>query len=178
MRWFWIDQFTEFVAGKRATALKSITLSEEVVDEYAPGWPHFPSSLIVEGFAQTGGLLVSQLSDFKNRVVLAKVGKCTFKRPARPGDLLTYRVEIDNLQPNGALVNGVGEANGEPHCEVNLMFAYLRDERFENVELFEPAGLCRMCRMLRLFEVGVNEDGSPIHVPQHMLDAEKAILTK
>lgn len=177
MRWFWIDQYTEFVAGKTATALKSVTLSEEVIDEYSPGWPHFPSSLIVEGFAQTGGLLVAQMSDFKNRVVLAKVGKCSFSNPVRPGDLLTYKVTIDNLQPNGAMVNGVGLLNGEPHSQVDLMFAYLEDQRFKNVELFEPAELCRMCRMLRLFQVGAYEDGSPVQVPQHMLDAEKAILT-
>ena len=56
------------------------------------------------------------------------------------------------------------------------MFAILDDDRFENVELFEPAALCRMCRLLRMFEVGVNEDGTPIKVPQHMVEAEKALL--
>lgn len=178
MRWFWIDQFTEFVAETRATAIKCVSLSEEVVDDYAPGWPHFPAALIVEGFAQTGGLLVSQMSDFKNRVVLAKVGKCSFNRVARPGDRLELKVTIDNLQPNGAMVSGVGAINGEPHSEVDLMFAYLEDERFKNVELFEPAELCRMCRMLRVFEVGVYPDGSPVLVPEHMLEAEKQILVK
>ncbi len=178
MRWFWIDQFTEFVSGKKATAIKCVSLSEEVVDEYSPGWPHFPSSLIVEGFAQTGGLLVSQISDFKDRVVLAKVGKCTFARAAVPGDVLTYSVEIDALQDNGAMVNGTGKINGEPYCEVDLMFAYLKDERFNNVELFEPAELCRMCRMLKLFHVAVNEDGSRVEVPQHMIEAEKLLLVK
>jgi len=178
MRWFWIDQFTEFVAGTRATALKCVSLSEEAVDEYAPGWPFFPSALIVEGFAQTGGLLVSQMSDFKNRVVLAKVSKCKFRRVARPGDSMSLSVTIDRLQPNGAMVSGVGLINGEPHSEVDLMFAYLEDERFRKVELFEPAELCRMCRMLRLFDVGVHPDGSPVQVPKHMLEAEKAILTK
>ena len=57
MRWFWVDRFTEFVSGESATAEKNVSLSEEVVDEYAPGRTYFPSSLIVEGLAQTGGLL-------------------------------------------------------------------------------------------------------------------------
>ena len=65
MRWFWIDRFTEFVAGDYASAVKNISLSEEVVDEYAPGRTHFPSSLIIEGIAQAGGILLGQLSDFK-----------------------------------------------------------------------------------------------------------------
>ena len=177
MRWFWIDRFTEFVSGQKATAVKAVTLSEEVVDEYSPGWPLFPSSLVVEGFAQTGGLLVGQMSDFKNRVVLAKVGKCTFASPIHPGDVLTYSVTIDNLQPNGAMVSGIGLRNGEPHSAVDLMFATLEDERFKDVELFEPAELCRMCRMLKLFRVAVNADGSLVKVPEHMLAAERVILS-
>lgn len=35
MRWFWIDRFTEFVSGKHATAVKNVSLVEEVVDGYA-----------------------------------------------------------------------------------------------------------------------------------------------
>jgi 3-hydroxyacyl-[acyl-carrier-protein] dehydratase len=54
------------------------------------------------------------------------------------------------------------------------MFAKLEDERFTNVELFEPAEFCRMIRLLRLFEVGVNPDGTPINVPAHMVEAEKS----
>ena len=61
-------------------------------------------------------------------------------------------------------------------AEIELMFAKLDDERFNNVELFEPAEFCRMIRLLRIFEVGVNPDGTPIQVPLHMIDAEKAFL--
>jgi len=56
------------------------------------------------------------------------------------------------------------------------MFAKLDDERFNDVELFEPAEFCRMIRLLRIFEVGVNPDGTPIQVPEHMTEAEKAFL--
>ena len=61
-------------------------------------------------------------------------------------------------------------------CECDLMFATLDDDRFENVELFEPADFCRMIRLLKLFEVGVHEDGTPVQIPQYMLDAELATL--
>ena len=71
MRWFWIDRFEEFVSGSHAVAVKSVSLSEDPVDEYSPGRPYFPASLIVEGLAQTGGLLIAQSSDFRSRVVLA-----------------------------------------------------------------------------------------------------------
>ncbi len=176
MRWFWIDRFTEFVSGQRATAVKNVTLAEEAVDEYVPSWPYLPASLVIEGMAQTGGLLVGQLSDFRQRVVLGKVNRCVFHDQAYPGQTLTYRAQLTSLQPNGAIVSGTVERDGKPFCELELMFAFLTDERFVNVQLFEPAALCRMLRLLRMFEVGMNPDGSPIAVPQEMLAAEQAAL--
>ncbi len=176
MRWFWVDRFTEFVSGKSAVAIKSVSQSEEVVDEYAPGRTYLPTSLIIEGMAQTGGLLVGQMSDYKDRIVLAKITSSKFLCEAYPGDTLTYQVEIQNQDGIGTMVAGTSHIGGKPHAEINLMFAALDDERFENVELFEPAQFCRMIRLLRVFEVGVNEDGTPIKVPPHMIEAEKAFL--
>jgi 3-hydroxyacyl-[acyl-carrier-protein] dehydratase len=176
MRWFWMDRFTEFVSGSHAAGVKGVTLSEEAVDEYAPGKPFLPQSLVIEGLAQAGGLLVAQQSDFLDRVVLAKVQKSKFYFDAYPGDLLTYRVELENFSQVGAFVVGTSHRGDELHAEIKLIFSILDDERFENVELFEPAELCRMCRVLRLFEVGVNQDGTPVRVPPHMIAAEKALL--
>lgn len=176
MRWFWIDRFTEFVSGQSAVAVKSVSLSEESVDEYAPGRTFCPPSLIVEGLAQTGGLLVGQMSDFIDRIVLAKITYSKFYCEAYPGDTLTYRVAIQNQEGIGAMVKGTSHIGDKLQGEIELMFASLDDERFESVELFEPAAFCRMIRLLRLFEVAVNPDGKPVQVPKHMVEAEKAYL--
>lgn len=176
MRWFWIDRFTEFVSGKSATAVKSVSLSEDPVDEYAPGRTYCPTSIIIEGLAQSGGLLIGQMSDFKDRVVLAKITKSKFYFQAYPGDTLEYHVELQNQDGIGAMVVGTSHIGGKLQGEIELMFASLDDERFGNVELFEPAQFCRMIRLLRLFEVGVYPDGSPVEVPVHMVEAEKAFL--
>jgi 3-hydroxyacyl-[acyl-carrier-protein] dehydratase len=177
MRWFWIDRFTEFVSGKYARAVKSVSLSEEVVDEYAPGLTHLPASLLIEGLAQCGGLLVSQLSDFKSRTVLAKVGTAKFHRQVYPGYTISYETVITGMQPTGAFVDGKIMLEDDLVLEVDLMFAFLTDERFDKVTLFEPAALCRMCRIMRLFEVGTYEDGRPLEVPEHMFAAEIAELS-
>lgn len=178
MRWFWVDRFTEFVSGERAKGIKAVSLSEEVVDEYAPGRTCLPASLIIEGVAQMGGLLVGQLSDFKARIVLAKITSADFQMDAYPGDVLHLEVELQNQDGIGAMVNGTTTIDGKPHGTINLMFARLEDERFTDVELFEPAEFCRMIRLMRLFEVGVNPDGTPIKVPEHMVEAEKRWFIK
>ena len=175
MRWFWIDRFTEFVSGSHAVAVKCVSLSEEPVDEYSPGYPYFPASLIVEGLAQTGGMLVAQQSDFEKRVVLAKITKARFLFQACPGDRMEFRTDIVSLQDGGGIVNGQVSVDGELMCEIDLTFAYL-DDRFEGIELFEPAGFCRTMRCLRLFDVGVDSEGNPIRIPDYMLEAEAATI--
>jgi 3-hydroxyacyl-[acyl-carrier-protein] dehydratase len=175
MRWFWIDRFTDFVSGKYATAVKNVSLSEEPLDEYAPGAPVLPAPLIIEGFAQMGGLLIHQLSDFADRLVLAKVNRAEFFDEARPGDQLMMRVDLAGLQEAGGVIHGSAQVSQKPFCEVELTFAYLNTDRFVNQQLFEPAGFCRMLRLLRLFEVGHYEDGRPIAIPEHLQAAERAL---
>jgi 3-hydroxyacyl-[acyl-carrier-protein] dehydratase len=175
MRWFWIDRFTEFVSGKYARAVKGVTLAEEAVDEYVPGATFLPAPLIIESFAQMGGLLVGQTSDFLERVVLAKVNRADFFDEARPGDLIQFRAEIASLQAIGGAVRGTAHVDEKPLCEVDLTFAFLNTDRFVNQQLFEPAGFLRMLRLLRLFDVGRTADGQAISVPEHLLAAERAI---
>jgi len=176
MRWFWIDRFTEFVSGKNATGVKCVSLADEVTDDYSPGRPYYPSSMIIEGMAQAGGLLIDQMNDFSGRVVLAKISSSEFFFEAMPGDLLTLRVKIQDRLDVGSLVTGTVHRGADLQANIELMFANLYDERFDSVQLFEPAEFCRMIRLLKIFDVGVNQDGTPISVPQHMIDAEKAWL--
>lgn len=176
MRWFWIDRFEKFVSGKEAITIKNISLAEEPLDDYLPGFPHYPHSLIIEGMAQTGGLLISQMEEFQLRVVLAKVSKAEFFELATPGDQLRLTANLLSRQPDGAIVEGKVEVNGKPQAALELTFAIL-DESFGAEPFFIPEDLCRIMRSMKMFEVGVNQDGTPIQIPQHMLDAEVASLS-
>lgn len=174
MRWFWIDRFEKLISGREAVTIKNVTLAEEPLDAYHPGFPHYPHSLIIEGMAQTGGLLLSQMEDFLQRVVLAKVSRAEFYQIAQPGDQLRLTARLLNRQSDGAHVEGRVEIDGRLQAELELTFAIL-DESFGSEPFFIPADLCRILRELRMFDVGVNVDGSPIQIPQHMLDAEIAL---
>lgn len=176
MRWFWVDRFTEFVSGERATAVKGVSLADEVTDDYSPGRPYYPSSMIIEGMAQVGGLLIDQMQGFAGRVVLAKISSSKFYFEALPGDLLTFRAALIDKMDIGSVVRGTVHRGDDLQAEIELMFATLSDARFGDLQLFEPAEFCRMIRLLKLFEVGIDADGRKLDVPQHMLDAERAWL--
>src|SRR5262249_25569892 len=61
---------------------------------------------MLEGLAQTGGILVGEANDFKEKVVLAKIPFARFQREALAGNVLIYDVEILVLRPEGASVHG------------------------------------------------------------------------
>ncbi len=171
MRWFWIDRFVEFVVGSHAAAVKAVTLAEPQLDNYQPGFPFMPASLIIEGFAQTGGLLVSSMQDFRPKTVLAKVGKSKFHCEALPGGTLRFEVTVQESADDGAIVHGHATIGDQLQCEVELFFAYL-DDRFQGVDLFYPADYLAILRLLGVYDVGRLPDGTPLEVPRHLLEAE------
>ena len=172
MRWFWIDRFTEFVRDTRATAIKNVSIGEEPIDDYLPGHPHYPHSLIIEGMAQTGGLLVSEADGFRTKTVLAKVSKAVFHDLIVPGDQIQLKVVVQDKNVSGSIVQGTVLVDGKVRAELELWFAFL-DDRFGETSLFPPEDLLRTLRIMKLFDVAVDQNGNRIHAPEHMLEAER-----
>ncbi len=172
MRWMWIDYFTEFVHGKHARAHKNVTLTENHMDGYLPGCPVMPAPLIIEGLAQTAGLLAGELSGFRDRVVLAKISKAVFHFPARPGDSLQYTAVLESVDKDGASAKGTSHLDGQLQAEVEFLFSFHLGDKFADKTLFDPCDLLRMVRMFRLYDVGVNQAGEKLQMPEYMLAAE------
>ena len=125
MRWIWIDRFVEFVPGERATAIKNVTLAEEHVHDHWEAFPIHPASLMIEGMAQTAGILVGQARDFKEKVILAKISRAEFDDVVVPGDQITFRAEIEMITPEAASTRGEVLRNGDPLGRVDLMFSHI-----------------------------------------------------
>jgi 3-hydroxyacyl-[acyl-carrier-protein] dehydratase len=130
MRWIWIDKFVEFETGHRAVALKNVTLAEEHLHDHVPGYPIHPPSLMIEGMAQTAGVLVGDVSDFKEKVVLAKVTRATFHCHVVPGDQIRFEATVlGEVRAEGASITGTITKNGERVAEIEMMFAHLDQSR-------------------------------------------------
>ncbi len=127
MRWIWIDKFIEFTPRTSATALKNVTLAEEHLHDLYPGFPIVPHSLIVEGMAQTAGILVGEARNFEEKVILAKVGRATFHRLVRPGETILFKSKIDQLSEHGASISGTVNLAGSDElvAEIEIMFSHI-----------------------------------------------------
>lgn len=164
MRWLWIDRFLEFTSGKSARAVKNLSLAEEYFADHFPGYPVMPAPLMLEGLAQTGGILVGEANDYREKVILAKILWARFQREALAGDTLIYETELLNLRPEGASIHGrvlvadplaaTLEAGASLLGEAEIFFAHLDQSRSQQVfgdrnfvfsgELKEMLGLAKL----------------------------------
>jgi 3-hydroxyacyl-[acyl-carrier-protein] dehydratase len=78
---------------KKIVAIKNVTISEIFFLGHFPEYPIYPGVLIIEGMAQTAGLLLLK-PDQKAVPLFLGIDSARFKSPVRPGDVLRYEVEI------------------------------------------------------------------------------------
>ena len=133
MRWIWIDKFTEFTPRTSATAIKNVSLAEEHLHDLYPAFPIVPHSLIIEGMAQTAGILVGEARNFAEKVILAKINRATFHRLVRPGETLTFSTKIEQLSEEGASCSGVVRSDQDLVAEIDLMFSHI-DQNLAGIE--------------------------------------------
>ncbi len=136
MRWIWIDKFTSFESGKHATAVKNVTMAEDHLHDHFPGYPVMPASLIIEGMAQTAGILVGEARDFQEKVILAKVKRAVFRREVRPGERITYDATIEQVTPEAATTSGRVTVEGEEIADIDIVFSHI-DNNLSGLEFPE-----------------------------------------
>jgi 3-hydroxyacyl-[acyl-carrier-protein] dehydratase len=165
MHWYWIDKITVFESQKRAEAIKCVSLAEDHLHDHFRYAPMMPASLVIEGIAQTAGLLLYEAKGYKEKVVLAKIPKFTLHDVAiLPGEILTYKVQLETFRETGGVASVWAYRGDELLAEGELMFAHLGSE-FEDQSLFADGDMLDMLRIFRAFEVGVNADGSKMLDP-------------
>ena len=169
MRWFWIDRFIEFESGRQAKAVKCVTMAEDHLHDHFPRYPIFPNSLIIEGLAQTGGLLVCEHNQFTEKVILAKIPKMQFHCEAVPGDMLTYTTTIEYLSDEGAAVRATSHKGDILQAEGEIVFAHLNAPWLGT--FFSADAFLAMMRIFGAYRVGHAADGSPLVPPPSQMNS-------
>lgn len=169
MRWIWLDRILELEKAKRCVAIRNVTAAEDVLHDHfassktyalggyngsatgcAPGsehlaYPVMPNTLIIEGYAQTAGILTGHANDFKEKVILAKIGKAIFTGVnATPGTTIRHTAEITHLDERGSSTAGIVELldpanpDAEPQllATIEMMFSHI-DQNMQGLEFPE-----------------------------------------
>jgi 3-hydroxyacyl-[acyl-carrier-protein] dehydratase len=153
MRWIWIDRFEELVKGESARAIKNVTLAEDHLHDHFPGFPVMPASLMLEGMAQTGGILLGDLHDFQHIVILAKVPKITCHSWAVPGDTLCYDARLLDHRTEGGTVSVTATVGDRLIAEAEIVFVHL-DENDPELGSIDQKNFVFSMKLMGVMEVG------------------------
>lgn len=160
MRWIWFDRFETFESGARAVSIKNVSLAEEHLHDHVPEFPVMPASLMIEGMAQTAGILVGEANEFREKVILAKVKRATFDAIARPGQSLWYDARIEQLTESAAVTSGrvlLGPTldSAEPIGEIDIVFSHI-DQNMSGLEFPEENFVFteQFMNLLRTYRLG------------------------
>ncbi len=120
-----IDRVLEIEKGKKAVALKNVSIDEPYFSGHFPGEPVMPWVLILEAMAQTGGLAFQSSFESEEGGVpfLARIEELRLKRRVTPGDQIVIEAEILHTFSNLAKVKALAKAGGETVAEGTLVLA-------------------------------------------------------
>jgi 3-hydroxyacyl-[acyl-carrier-protein] dehydratase len=131
LRYLLLDRITA-LEPQRATAVKCVSLADDVFVDHFPGHPVMPGALVVEAMAQLGGVLAEAAMSERGRhdlhALLTIITKAKLRRMARPGDRMELEAKLVSASEDGAVVRATSTIDGALAAEAELGFAFAKIE--------------------------------------------------
>jgi 3-hydroxyacyl-[acyl-carrier-protein] dehydratase len=89
-----IDRVVDIRGDLSGVGIKNVTFNEPHFQGHFPGNPVFPGVLLIEGMAQTGGVLciLATGASTPKSVYFMTINKAKFRKPVLPGDTVEYHL--------------------------------------------------------------------------------------
>jgi UDP-3-O-[3-hydroxymyristoyl] N-acetylglucosamine deacetylase/3-hydroxyacyl-[acyl-carrier-protein] dehydratase len=117
-----VDKIISF-GENEIEGVKNVTMNEPYFQGHFPGNPIMPGVLQLEAMAQVGGILL--LNKVPNPedvwVYFLAINNARFKKMVIPGDVITFKLQLDSLKRNICKMQGKGYVNGKVVCEAELI---------------------------------------------------------
>jgi 3-hydroxyacyl-[acyl-carrier-protein] dehydratase len=121
-----IDGVTAFESGKSIVGVKNVSFNEPFFSGHFPEDPVMPGVLQIEALAQASCLLVAlsfPADAAGKRPAFAGINEARFRRPVRPGHVLTLHAELEKYRRGFATLKTRAEIDGEVAAEAGIVAA-------------------------------------------------------
>ena len=118
-----VDRVTGMHADEVAVGIKNVTINEPQFLGHFPGQPVFPGVLMIEGMAQTAGVLCILSRAERGRpkaVYFLTVDKAKFRKPVVPGDTIEYHMKKMSRRKNMWWFRGEARVAGQIVAEAEV----------------------------------------------------------
>jgi len=89
-----VDRVINMKGDESCVGIKNVTFNEPQFQGHFPGQPVFPGVLMIEGMAQTAGVLciAGGVVGRAKAVYFMTIDKAKFRKPVSPGDVIEYHM--------------------------------------------------------------------------------------
>ena len=117
-----VDRVIDIRGDEHGIGIKNVSINEPHFQGHFPGNPVFPGVLMIEGMAQTAGVLciASTSSTKPKQVFFLTIDKAKFRKPVLPGDTIEYHMDKVNNRKTMWWYKGVAKVNGVVVAEAEL----------------------------------------------------------
>jgi 3-hydroxyacyl-[acyl-carrier-protein] dehydratase len=109
--------------GETARGVKCVSLSEEVFNDHFPGNPVLPGVYLLEGMAQTAGILLERTTGGHRVALMASIDRARFVGFARPGDQVLFDVAVESLHEDACRVMASAKVADRMIASARLSFS-------------------------------------------------------
>ncbi len=125
-----IDRVIELEPGKRAVAIKNVTVNEPQFTGHWPNNPVMPAFNCWRAMAQVGGIFLLAEAQAEGKIAFfAGMDGIRFRKQVRPGDQVIITAELVRRKGNMGKAAAVARVNGEIAVEGEFMFALVDAEQ-------------------------------------------------
>lgn len=122
MSFDFIDKITQLRSGESITAIKTLTLAEEYLQDHFPRFPVMPGVLMLESMFQASAWLIRQSEDFQHSVVVLKEARNTkYGGFVEPGQTMVVSAEISKQDDSTTTLKTQGEIDGKVAVSAKLL---------------------------------------------------------
>ena len=116
-----VDRVIDIRGDEFGIGIKNVTINEPQFQGHFPENPVFPGVLLLEGMAQTAGVLcVHARKESPPYVYFMTIDGAKFRKPVTPGDTVQYHMTLHKRRRNMWWYRGEAKVEGELVAEAML----------------------------------------------------------